>query len=89
MRNTVKGRSIILKNDTTNTGGSVLTASSLAKQTQGVACVGDSVYCPSCKKTGTIVEGDSLMKINGIPVELEGHKVACGCSCGCVLVAVG
>lgn len=85
----MKGRSIILKNDTTNTGGSVLTASSLAKQTQGVACVGDSVYCPSCKKTGTIVEGDSLMKINGIPVELEGHKVACGCSCGCVLVAVG
>ncbi|MBO1928519.1 PAAR domain-containing protein [Providencia rettgeri] len=56
----------------------MLTASSL-KQTQGVACVGDSVYCPSCKN-GTIVEGDSLMKINGIPVALEGHKVACGCS---------
>lgn len=64
MRSTVNCRKIILKNDTTNTGGSVLTASSLAKQTQGVACVGDSVYCPSCKKTGTIVEGDSLMKID-------------------------
>ncbi|MEY0303409.1 PAAR domain-containing protein [Providencia manganoxydans] len=89
MRSTVNGRNIILKNDTTNTVGSVLTGSSLAKQTQGIACVGDSVYCPSCKKTGTIVEGDSLMKINGIPVALEGHKVACGCSCGCVLVAVG
>ncbi|EDU61236.1 hypothetical protein PROSTU_00085 [Providencia stuartii ATCC 25827] len=48
---------------------------------------GDSVYCPSCKKTGAIVEGDSLMKINGIPVALEGHKVACGCSGGSVLVA--
>lgn len=77
----MNGRNIILKNDTTNTGGSVLTASSLTKQIQGVACVGDSVYCPSCKKTGAIVEGDSLMKINDIPVALEGHKVACGC-CG-------
>ncbi|EPK8170279.1 PAAR domain-containing protein, partial [Providencia stuartii] len=62
---------IILKNDTTNTGGSALTASSLAKQIQGVVCVGDSVYCPSCKKIDIIVEGDSLMKINGIPVTLE------------------
>ncbi|MEY1164361.1 PAAR domain-containing protein [Providencia manganoxydans] len=88
MRSIVNGREIILKNDTTNTGSSVLTASSLAKHIQGVAYVGDSVYCPSCKKTGTIVEGDSLMKINGIPVALEGHKVACGCSCSCVLVAV-
>ncbi|HFS8185023.1 TPA: PAAR domain-containing protein [Providencia stuartii] len=89
MRSTVNSRKIILKNDTTNTGGTVLTASSLAKQTQGVACVGDSVYCPSCKKTGTIVEGDSLMKINDIPVALEGDKVVCGCSGGCVLVALG
>ncbi|AIN62497.1 PAAR domain-containing protein [Providencia stuartii] len=88
MRSTVNGRKIILKNDTTNTGGTVLTGSSLAKQTQGIACVGDSVYCPSCKKTGAIVEGDGLMKINGIPVALEGHKVACGCFGGCVLVAV-
>ncbi|EPG2138092.1 PAAR domain-containing protein, partial [Providencia stuartii] len=36
-----------------------------------VVCVGDSVYCPSCKKIDIIVEGDSLMKINGIPVTLE------------------
>ncbi|EOD6328299.1 PAAR domain-containing protein [Providencia stuartii] len=84
MRSTVNGRKIILKNDTTNTGGTVLTGSSLAKQIQGVSCVGDSVYCPSCKTTGAIVEGDGLMKINGIPVALEGHKVACAC----VLAAV-
>lgn len=37
MRSIVNGRQIILKNDTTNTGGNVLTASSFAKQTQGVA----------------------------------------------------
>ncbi|MTB79262.1 PAAR domain-containing protein, partial [Providencia stuartii] len=72
MRSTVNGRKIILKNDTIGTGGMVLTGSSLAKQIQGVACVGDSVYCPSCKTTGAIVEGDGLMKINGIPVALEG-----------------
>ncbi|MCW2255261.1 putative Zn-binding protein involved in type VI secretion [Providencia alcalifaciens] len=87
MRSTVNGRKVILKNDTTNTRGTVLSGSSLAKQTNEVACVGDSVYCPSCKKTGQIIEGDSLMKINGISVALEGHKVACGCSGGCVLVA--
>ncbi|SUC78198.1 Uncharacterised protein [Providencia stuartii] len=29
------------------------------------------------------------MKINGIPIALEGHNVACGCSGGCVLVTVG
>ncbi|EOD2823328.1 TPA: PAAR domain-containing protein [Providencia stuartii] len=84
MRSTVNGRKIILKNDTIGTGGMVLTCSSLAKQIQGVACVSESVYCPLCKTTGAIVEGDGLMKINGIPVALEGHKVACAC----VLVAV-
>ncbi|WP_025153966.1 PAAR domain-containing protein [Morganella morganii] len=87
MRSVVNGRKIILKNDTTNTGGTVLRGSSVAKQTQGIACVGDPVYCPSCEQTGTIAEGDSLMKINGIPVALEGHKVTCGCSGGCLLVA--
>ena len=87
MRSQVNGRKIILKNDTTNTGGTVLRGSSVAKQTQGIACVGDPVYCPLCEQTGTIAEGDSLMKINGIPVALEGHKVTCGCSGGCLLVA--
>ncbi|MGI3398130.1 PAAR domain-containing protein [Providencia stuartii] len=84
MRSTVNGRKIILKNDTIGTDGMVLTGSSLAKQIQGVACVSESVYSPLCKTTGAIVEGDGLMKINGIPVALEGHKVACAC----VLVAV-
>lgn len=89
MLSQVNGRKIILKNDTTNTGGTVLRGSSAAKQTEGIACVGDPVYCPSCKQTGAIAEGDSLMKINGIPVALEGHKVTCGCPGGCLLVAAG
>ncbi len=41
------------------------------------------------KKIGTIAEGDSLMKINGIAVTLEGHKVACGGFNGCVHVTLG
>lgn len=89
MRSQVNGRKIILKNDATNTGGTVLRGSSVAKQTEGIACVGDPVYCPSCKQTGAIAEGDSLIKINGIAVALEGHKVTCGCSGGCLLVAAG
>ncbi|SUC78194.1 Uncharacterised protein [Providencia stuartii] len=57
MRSTVNGRKVILKNDTTNTGGTVLTGASLAKQVQEVACVGDSVYCLSCKKQELSLKG--------------------------------
>lgn len=57
MRSTVNSRKIILKNDTTNTGGTVLTASSLVKQTQRVACVGDPVYYPLCKKQELSLKG--------------------------------
>ncbi|EDU61277.1 hypothetical protein PROSTU_00719 [Providencia stuartii ATCC 25827] len=34
MRSLVNGKKLILKNDTTNTGGTVLTAFSLAKQSK-------------------------------------------------------
>ncbi|WP_371319707.1 PAAR domain-containing protein [Vibrio parahaemolyticus] len=83
----INGRKIILKKDTTNTGGTVLSGSAAARQKEEIACVGDPVYCPSCDQTGSIAEGDCLMKMMGIPVALEGHKVTCGCSGGCVLVA--
>lgn len=87
MRSKVNGRKIILENDTTNTNGTVLKGSALVKQTHKVARLGDPVYCPACRTEGTIAEGDSLMKIQGIPVALEGHKVNCGCASGCILVA--
>ncbi|MDE9436125.1 PAAR domain-containing protein [Xenorhabdus bovienii] len=89
MRVTIDGKKIILKGDTTNTGGKVLTGSGLTKQGEPVACVGDSVFCPACKSTGTIVEGASLTKIEGKMVALEGYKVDCGCPSGCSLVATG
>ncbi|MEZ2864357.1 PAAR domain-containing protein [Proteus terrae] len=88
MRSTIQGRKIILKNDTTNTKGTVLNGSLLAKQIHEIACLGDEVYCPACQQKGKIIEGDTMMKINTIPVALEGHKVQCGCLKGCVLVAI-
>ncbi|OTA20048.1 hypothetical protein Xbed_01763 [Xenorhabdus beddingii] len=87
MRATIEGKKIILKGDTTNTNGTVLTGSGLTKQGEPIACVGDSVFCPACKSTGTIAEGSSLTMIQDKPVALEGHKVDCGCSSGCMLVA--
>lgn len=87
MRGKIKNRKIILKNDTTNTNGTVLTGRSAAKQQNEIACRGDSVYCPACDSTGVIAEGDDMMKIEGVPVALEGHRVDCDCSGGCVLVA--
>ncbi|MEQ5208276.1 PAAR domain-containing protein [Proteus sp. fly-1067] len=88
MRSTIQGRKFILKNDTTNTKGTVLSGSLLAKQTHEIACLGDEVYCPDCQQKGRIIEGDAMMKINNIPVALEGHKVQCGCLNGSVLVAI-
>ncbi|HIE5768854.1 TPA: PAAR domain-containing protein [Proteus mirabilis] len=88
MRSTIQGRKTILKNDTTNTKGSVLSDSLLAKQTHEIACLGYEVYCPACQQKGKIIEGDTMMKINNIPVALEGYKVQCGCLKGCILVAI-
>ena len=74
MRSTIQGRKIILKNDTTNTKGTVLSSSLLAKQLYEMACLGDEVYCPACQQKGKIVEGDVMMKINNIPVALREDK---------------
>jgi uncharacterized Zn-binding protein involved in type VI secretion len=87
MRAKIQGRKIIRKGDTTTTGGAVLGGSAWVNQTQSVACKGDPVFCPACKTTGSIAEGSSLLNIQDVAVALEGHKVNCGCSNGCRLVA--
>lgn len=91
MRTNVKGKKIILVGDTTTTGGSVLTGAAESNQEgRKVARLGDSVFCPVCKVMGKIAEGVTEMKVMGIPVALEGHRVSCGCPEGsCRLVAVG
>lgn len=83
MRPTVQGIKIILKGDTSTTRGNVLTGSSDGfMSTTEVALIGDKVFCPACKMTGTIVEGTPLMTIKNVPVALEGHIVACLCPKG-------
>lgn len=88
MRTIINGKKIILQNDTTDTEGSVLSGQVLATEKYPIACIGDAVYCPACQQIGEIIEGSSLMQIQGVPVALEGHKVECGCDNGCRLIAV-
>ncbi|MCT8345610.1 PAAR domain-containing protein, partial [Photorhabdus kleinii] len=59
MRSVVEGKKIILKGDTTTTGGDVLNGSGLVNQQLSVVCKGDPVFCPACKKIGVIAE-DSI-----------------------------
>lgn len=83
MRPTVQGIKIILKGDTSTTKGNVLTGSSDGfMSTIEIALIGDKVFCPACKTTGTIVEGTPMMTIKTIPVALEGHMVICQCPKG-------
>lgn len=83
MRPTVQGIKIILKGDTSTTRGNVLTGSSDGfMSTIEIALIGDKVFCPACKMTGTIAEGTPLMTIKNVPVALEGHIVACLCPKG-------
>ncbi|KAA8718072.1 PAAR domain-containing protein [Morganella psychrotolerans] len=77
----------IIKNDSTNTNGTVLSGHLIAKQKEEIAYLGDAVYCPRCDSTGVITEASPMMKIQGVPVALEGYQVDCDCSGGCILVA--
>ena len=90
MRVIIQGKKVILKGDTTTTGGSVLEGSPLVNQEDALARKGGLVFCPACKAQGKITEGSSLVCIDGEgEVALEGHKVKCGCPDGCRLVALG
>lgn len=76
------GRKVIVVGDPTDHGGRVISGSP-TQQINGkaIARLGDQVDCPQ-KGHGVnaIVEGEPSMLINGIPVALEGHKTACGCT---------
>nr|WP_207631855.1 PAAR domain-containing protein [Photorhabdus sp. RW14-46] len=51
-----------MKGDATITDSTVLTGSGLTKQGEPVACIGDSVFCPACKNTGSIAEGSAFRR---------------------------
>jgi uncharacterized Zn-binding protein involved in type VI secretion len=75
-------RKIIVLGDPTDHGGKVISGS-LTQTISGkpIARLGDQVTCPiKGHGVNAIVEGEPSYLINGIPVALEGHKTACGCS---------
>jgi uncharacterized Zn-binding protein involved in type VI secretion len=73
------GQLIIVLGDTTDHGGTVITAGSTA-DTNGFpwARKGDMVSCPRCKGIFPIAEGDPNFISDGAPVAYDGCKVACG-----------
>lgn len=76
------GKRVIRLGDPTTHGGVVVSATEhLQMFDKPVARLGDKVTCPiPGHGVCTIVEGDPLWSIDGIPVALEGHKTSCGAS---------
>lgn len=75
-------RSVIVKDDTTTTGGTVLEGvTNMRIQGKPVALVGMLVSCPVCQQgQGNIVAvGERQGKINGVSIALENDYVECGC----------
>lgn len=70
---------IIVIGDNTSHGGTVITCSSTCDtHGKGWARIGDKVACPKCRGIFPIVEGDSTVTDDGLPVAYHGCKVACG-----------
>ena len=78
----VFGKRVIRLGDPTTHGGVVVSATDhLQMFGKPVVRLGDKVACPiSGHGVCSIVEGDPLWSIDGIPVALEGHKTSCGAS---------
>lgn len=76
-------RKVIRLGDPTSHGGKVISAAAGHFTVSGitVARVGDVCSCPIRGHNGcTIIEGDPLHTIDGVPVAYEGHKTSCGAS---------
>lgn len=78
---TVDERGAIRLGDSTSHGGKVVQVASISTvQGRRIARIGDTVTCPKCKGTHTIVEGEPTCLDEDIPVALHGHKTSCGAS---------
>jgi uncharacterized Zn-binding protein involved in type VI secretion len=77
----VDKKGVIRLGDSTTHGCKVVKAGSKI-EVNGIpiARVGDSVACPECEGTFSIVEGEPTYTDDGIPVALHGHKTSCGAS---------
>lgn len=75
----------IVVDDTTSSGGRVLTGSAVTDiDGKAVARINDTATCPQHGGEYPIVDGDETIIVDGQPVALHDSKL----SCGCTLVAV-
>ncbi len=74
-------RKVIRLGDPTTHGGSVISVAATHFTVDGIAVarIGDICTCPRKGHTNcTIIEGNPLHTIDGVPVAYEGHKTSCG-----------
>lgn len=72
-------KGIIRKGDSTTHGGTVLEGiPNFRVHGIPVAGAGHMVFCPKCKGTFPIIEGDSSFTAHGYSVALHGMRTACG-----------
>jgi uncharacterized Zn-binding protein involved in type VI secretion len=86
-------RLFIVKNDTTTAGGTILTAlgEGFPKSTikdMFAVCEGDQVWCPRCKRAGTVIPDSYYppVRLKGRLRARHGDRVACGCPGGTQLI---
>jgi uncharacterized Zn-binding protein involved in type VI secretion len=74
-----KGRGVIRLGDRTTHGGKVISASTtLIVLGKGVACDGDSAFCPQCKGVFKIIVDGSDRKHHGKCVAYSDDRTSCG-----------
>ncbi|MQG94049.1 PAAR domain-containing protein [Pseudomonas sp. MN1F] len=68
--------------DPTSSGGSVLSCQLAGTHTvngKTPAVLGDKASCPLHQGVFAFIEGHPSRRLNGKPVVLQGHRLACGC----------
>ncbi|KGS13105.1 PAAR domain-containing protein [Pseudomonas coronafaciens pv. porri] len=68
--------------DATSSGGQVVSCQLTGTHTlngKPPAVLGDKATCPLHSGEFAFIEGHPTRKLNGIPVVLHGHRLACGC----------
>lgn len=68
--------------DSTSSGGTVVSCQLAGTHTvngKTPAVLGDKATCPLHGGEFSFVEGHPKRRMNGIPMVLHGHRLACGC----------
>ncbi|MDO7911490.1 PAAR domain-containing protein [Pseudomonas sp. 22-AL-CL-001] len=75
-------RAPICLGDPTSSGGSVISCQLAGTHTlngKTPAVLGDKASCPLHGGVFAFIEGHPSRRLNGKPVVLQGHRLACGC----------